>query len=70
MKDDAHYQAYLVRFQRSGEQKHWRVTVQNAQTGEQQHFATEQELFHFLAYALDLYPRGLKPFEKGHKLLG
>ena len=45
---NSHYQAYLLRLQRSQTGTHWRVTLENAHTGEVLHFATEQELMSFL----------------------
>ncbi|MCP5099528.1 MAG: hypothetical protein GY943_28565 [Chloroflexi bacterium] len=54
MKDD--YQAYLLRFQRGEGQAHWRVYMENAVSGENRHFATEQELLRFLMHALAIMP--------------
>lgn len=43
-----HYLAYLLRLQRCNKTDHWRVTLENAHTGEVLRFATEQELMSFL----------------------
>ena len=48
------YQAYLIRFERSSAQANWHVHVENAQSGETLHFATEWELLRFLMQALSL----------------
>lgn len=50
------YQAYLVRLERSGVQADWRVYVENAETGDVWHFATEWELIHFLLEILLSFP--------------
>jgi hypothetical protein len=52
MIDENRYRAYLVRFQRGKEASHWRVTLQNAHTGEVKNFATENEFFSFLMESL------------------
>jgi hypothetical protein len=52
MIDEDRYRAYLVRFQRGKEASHWRVTLQDAHTGEVKKFATENELFSFLMESL------------------
>ena len=46
------YQAYLLRLKRTQSRGPWRVTLHNVQTGEIVRFATEQELFQFLAQTL------------------
>lgn len=46
------YQAYLIRFQRSNGQTHWRVRLENVVSGEIRHFATERELLHYLMASL------------------
>lgn len=56
MGDNKNYQAYLIRFQRSDEHSHWRVTLQNAQTGEVIQFATEQQVMSFLLKTLKRNP--------------
>lgn len=56
MIDDKHYQAYLIRFQRSEGQPHWRVTLQNAQTNKVVNFATERQLITFLLDTLRCTP--------------
>jgi hypothetical protein len=43
-----HYQAYLIRFQRTDDQTNWRTTLTNAQTNEVHHFATENEALRYL----------------------
>ena len=43
-----HYQAYLLRLRRNETAVHWRVTLENAHTGEVLRFASEQELMSFL----------------------
>ena len=52
--NENHYRAYLVRFQRSDEHAHWRVTMQNAQTGEVVQFASERQLLSFLINSLQM----------------
>jgi hypothetical protein len=52
MTDENRYRAYLIRFQRGDKTSHWRVTLQNAHTGEIKKFATENELFSFLKESL------------------
>jgi hypothetical protein len=42
------YLAYLLRLQRNPTADHWRVTLENAHTGEVLRFASEQELMAFL----------------------
>jgi hypothetical protein len=54
MADENHYRAYLLRLQRGEGQPHWRVTLQNAQTGELLRFATEQALVNHLLNTLSL----------------
>lgn len=56
MKDKTRYQAYLVRFQRGDGQQQWRVTLQNANTGEQMTFTSEGEAFRYLVQALSTPP--------------
>ena len=53
------YQAYLLRLQRSQGQTHWRVTMENAHTGELLRFATEREMLHYLMKVLIIEPPGL-----------
>ena len=43
-----YYQAYLVRFRHSQSSDHWRVTLENAHTGEVLRFATEEALMRHL----------------------
>ena len=52
----AEYQAYLFRFQRNNDESHWRVYVENAETGEVWRFATEWELLRFLMKTLAVTP--------------
>jgi hypothetical protein len=54
MADENHYRAYLLRLQRGQGQPHWRVTLQNAQTGEALRFATEQALVNHLLSMLNI----------------
>ena len=56
---DGEYQAFLLRLQRGQGQTQWRVTMQNAQTGEIQHFATERELLRYLMHVLTVAPLDL-----------
>ena len=56
MSDNKNYRAYLIRFQRNDEQSHWRVTLQNAQTGEVIQFATERQVLSFLLDTLKRDP--------------
>lgn len=46
------YQSYLLRFQRQPSQKHWRVTLKDARTGCEHHFATEMEVLRYLLQQL------------------
>jgi len=46
------YLAFLLRLQRGQGQTQWRATMQNAQTGEILHFATERELLRYLMHVL------------------
>jgi len=50
------YQAYLLRLQRGPGSARWRVTVQDAHTGEVMRFASEREMFRFLWQALNATP--------------
>jgi hypothetical protein len=45
---NSQYHAFLLRMQRSKSAKHWRMTVENAHTGEKVHFASEEDLMRFL----------------------
>lgn len=42
------YQAYLLRIQRSSTQSAWRVTMENAHTGELLRFANKRDLLRYL----------------------
>jgi Tfp pilus assembly protein PilE len=42
------YKAYLLRLQRGQAQGHWRATLVDAHSGQEQHFATERALFIYL----------------------
>lgn len=53
------YQAYLLRLHRSQGQVHWRVTMENAHTGELHHFATEREMLRYLLQVLTIAPPDL-----------
>lgn len=46
------YLAYLLRLQRSQAATHWRVTLENAHTGEVYHFANEMEMLRYLFHTL------------------
>ena len=50
------YQAYLIRFQRSEGQPHWRARLEDAVSGEVRHFATERELLLYLMQILAVVP--------------
>ena len=56
MNNENNYRAYLIRLQRSNEQSHWRVTLQNAQTNEVIQFATEGQFISFLLDTLQCAP--------------
>jgi hypothetical protein len=45
---NAQYHAFLLRLQRHETAEHWRMTLENAHTGEKVHFATEEELMGYL----------------------
>ncbi|MCA9963881.1 MAG: hypothetical protein KC423_06555 [Anaerolineales bacterium] len=46
------YKAFLLRLQRNQGSDHWRVTIQNAHTGEITRFANEYEMLRFLTHLL------------------
>ena len=46
------YQAFLLRLQRAENNGRWRSSLQNVQTGETFHFATEQEMIAHLLVSL------------------
>ncbi|MCA9897128.1 MAG: hypothetical protein H6654_15420 [Ardenticatenaceae bacterium] len=46
--DDQLYQVYLLRFWRNRTDAPWRATLESGSGGVQRHFATVQELVHFL----------------------
>lgn len=46
------YLAFLLRLQRGQGQTQWRTSMQNAQTGEILHFATEREMLRYLMQVL------------------
>ena len=60
---DGEYQAFLLRLQRGQGQTQWRATMQNAQTGEILHFATERELLRYLMQVLMIAPPDLNSRE-------
>ncbi len=64
------YQAFLLRLQRAESNGRWRSTLQNIQTGEIHHFATEREmvahLLESLADAGEIIPRSMNG-EDSHK---
>jgi hypothetical protein len=45
---NAQYHAFLLRLQRHETAEHWRMTLENAHTGEKVHFAIEEELMRYL----------------------
>ena len=45
---DAEYQAYLLRMHRDSGQSEWRVSLENAHTGECLRFANERDLLRYL----------------------
>jgi hypothetical protein len=45
---NSQYHALLLRLQRNETAEHWRMTVENAHTGEKVYFSTEEELMRFL----------------------
>lgn len=47
-----HYQAYLLRLKRTQSNGRWRTMLQNVQTGEIRHFATEEDMVHYLLQTL------------------
>ena len=53
MKNEKHYQAHLLRLQRGAGQPHWRITLQNAHTGELLKFTTEREFIQHMIHILD-----------------
>ncbi|MCB9433304.1 MAG: hypothetical protein H6668_15115 [Ardenticatenaceae bacterium] len=57
------YQAFLLRLQRAENNGRWRSTLQNVQTGETHHFATEQEmvihLLSSLAQTINVLPSAI-----------
>ena len=57
------YLAFLLRLQRGQGQTQWRATMQNAQTGEILHFATERELLRYLMRVLMVAPPDLNSRE-------
>ena len=60
---NSEYQAFLLRLHRSQGQMHWRVTMENAHTGEVLHFATERELLRYLLEVLQVKPTGFNKSE-------
>lgn len=47
-KDLQHYHAYLLRLWREEEGMPWRATLQNPHTGEQEGFASVEQLINFI----------------------
>jgi hypothetical protein len=45
---ESQYHAFLLRLQRNKTAEHWRMTLENAHTGEKVNFVTEEELMRFL----------------------
>lgn len=64
------YKAYLLRLRRDIGQRHWRVIVEDAHTGERLHFANETEMLRYLLQNLanppDQLPQTTKP-DSQHK---
>ena len=66
MKEE--YYAYLVRLQRNAPDGHWRISLENAHTGEMRNFASERELLRFMLASFrdgidgkkDLAPKEIK----------
>ena len=48
MDQNREYKAFLIRFQRHNSQHQWRTTLQDAQSKEVLHFATENEALRYL----------------------
>ena len=48
MAQEETYQAYLLRLQRSSAQADWRISLENAETGEKLRFGSEKELLRYL----------------------
>ena len=46
------YKAFLLRLQREHSQDHWRVTLVDAFSGKEQHFASERALYIHLTHTL------------------
>ncbi len=65
MVNEKQYQAYLIRFQRTQENLHWRVSMQNANNGKVLRFSTELEFLHHLLNALSI-DISLNEAEKKH----
>ena len=42
------YQSYLLRLQRTSEHSPWRISIQDAHSGEEVRFRSEKELFQYL----------------------
>ena len=55
------YQAYLLRLQRSSAQAVWRISLEDAQTGEKLRFGSEKELLRYLWQLLDKAPPHIPP---------
>lgn len=60
------YLAFLLRLQRGQGQTQWRVTMQNAQTGEVIYFASERDLLRYLMQVLMVLPPELDSQEADH----
>ena len=54
MNDHAHYQSYLIRFQRGQEQRYWKVTLQETRSAKVMHFATEHEFMRYMVNVLQV----------------
>ncbi len=48
------YRAYLLRLTRNKNDSHWRVTMKDAHSDKQVHFATERELVLYLLKTLSI----------------
>jgi hypothetical protein len=52
-KNLQHYHAYLLRIWREEEGMPWRATLQNPHTGEQEGFASVEQLIDFIRYKIE-----------------
>lgn len=62
------YKAFLLRLRRDEGQPHWRVTIENAYTGELIRFANQNEMLRYLLQNLAEPPgRAKQPHDSQHK---